>query len=238
MAQGTGGIPGQGGQMGFQFPLFEGAQGFEYPQQPQPQRFEWVRPPGGVSELQMVPQQPTITPKNIFDVIKQGYSQQYSSVLPYLQAQLGQQGQFLQPQLQAIRAGGEQGAAIAQSEAGARGLRGSDIEAAGMTSARNTASQQAAQLQGQLALQQSNQMAEYIMKLWGMDVQSNQELFNNLAMLLGQELTAQRDQQNFRQQLAAQMRAARSANQGGTINALIGAAGNIVSALIPGMKKK
>ena len=207
MAQGTGGVPGNLPQL----PTFNAG--------------------GGQSTF---PSQTQITPQNIFDTIKQGYSQSYSSVLPYVQNQLGQQSQAIAPQLAAIRQSGEQNAAMAQSDAGNRGMRGSDIEAASMQGARQASTQQEAQLRGQVSMQQAQTMAEAIMKMYGMDVQANQDLHNNLAQAIGQELSQQREIQMHEQALAQAKAAANASRHKGLISSLIGSLGSVASGIIGG----
>lgn len=150
-----------------------------------------------------------VSPTNVFDLIRQAYAQTptMTSVLPFIQNQYSAQSQAVAPQLEAIRRRGEELAAIAQSDANKRGLRGSDIEAASMMSARQGASQQMSELQGQLAMQQASALAQAIMQAYGMDIQSNREMFLNLAQAIGQEFARQKEYEMFLQQLDAYKKA-------------------------------
>lgn len=194
------------------------------------------QPQGGSPALPQtnfaLPQQTAVTPTNIFDLIKQSTQNQMSSVLPYVQAQYAQQSQNVAPMAAAIKQQGESDAASAQSDAQGRGMRGSDIEAAGMSSARQAASAQVSQMYAQLAQQQAQQMAQAIMTTYGYDVQANQEMFLNLAQAIGQELSQQREQEMFQQQLAQARAAIRSQRSSAEKGAWIGAGADIASALI------
>lgn len=152
-----------------------------------------------------IPTNVNVSSANIFDLIRQAYAQMptMTSILPFMQQQYAAQAQAVAPQLEAIRRAGEQQAAIAQSEAGARGLRGSDIEAAGMASARQAALEQQSNLLSQLAMAQAQNMAQAIMQAYGMDIQANRDLYLNLAQAIGQELSRQQEEKMFYDQLKA-----------------------------------
>ena len=173
-------------------------------------------------------------PQNIFDMIKQGYSQSYSSVLPYVQAQLGEKSKAAEPQIAAIQKQGEMNAASATSDAGARGMRGSDIEAAGQVGARNAASDQAANLRSQLAMQEAQTMAESMLKTYGFDIEQNQQLYNNLAMAMGQELSQQRELEMREKELKEAKKLAKSQSKMGMWTALLGAGAQVGAAAIKG----
>lgn len=163
---------------------------------------------------------PSATPDTIFNLL-QAPQGRMTDVLPGIQELLmGSQA----PAVSAIREGARSNRASAQSDAMKRGLTGSDIEAANMTAA----SSQGEQAVGQLIAQQSSALAQYIMSAYGMDIQSNREMFVTLAQALGQELSAQRDMEQARldRELAAREGSAnrRSALWG----AGIGAAGSIL----------
>jgi hypothetical protein len=143
------------------------------------------------------------TSTNIFDLIKQSYSTTPSmtSVLPAVQDQYKNTSQNVAPFMAAIQKTGETNAAAATSDAGSRGMRGSDIEAAGRTDARNTASQQQSEMLSKLSMQQAETMAQYIMQAYGYDVQANTQLYQTLAQALGQELSQQREISMFEEQI-------------------------------------
>lgn len=179
-----------------------------------------------------------VSTKNIFDLIKQSNTQSMTSALPYVQAQFDSSSKNVAPQLEAIRQTGEQNAASAQSDAASRGMRGSDIEAAGMSSARQSASQQQSELLGKLAQQQAETMAQYIMQAYGMDIQSNSQMYTNLAQAIGQELSQQREMQ-MREEELKQMK---KANKTSILSSIIGAGGNIfgagIGSLVKGLMSK
>ena len=178
--------------------------------------------------------QTDVSSKNIFDLIKMSTAQSMTSALPYVQSQFAQTSQNVAPQLAAIKQSGEQAAAMAQSDAGARGMRGSDIEAAGMAGARQTATQQQAELVGKLAQQQSETMAQYIMQAYGMDIQSNSQMYNNLAQAIGQELSQQREIQMMEQQLALAKKQMKENSKTSILSSVIGAAGSIGGGIMGG----
>lgn len=176
----------------------------------------------------------SVSPTNIFNLIKQGYGQQMSSVLPYVQQQLGVMGENIEPQIEAIRQRGESLAANAISDIGSRNLRGSDIEVAAVEGARAQAFQQEAQMRSQIAMQQAQMLAQSIMTAYGFDIKSNQEMFNNLAQAIGQELAQQREMQMFQQQMALLRKQIRSNRSSSIFGSLMGAVGSIGGGLMMG----
>ena len=148
--------------------------------------------------------------------------------MPYIQQWLGSSSQYLQPQLSAIQQQGENVAAQTQSAMGARGLRGSDIEAAGILGARQGAAQNMAQVQAQYGMNQANQMAQYIMQSLGMDIQSNQQMYLNLAQALGQQMTNEQNAREFQQQLEALKKGQTKQMWGSIIGGALGAASRML----------
>ena len=184
-----------------------------------------------------LPSNTAVSPTNIFDLIKQSTSQSMSSVLPYVQAQYNSQSANVAPQAAEIARRGEENAASAQSNAQARGMRGSDIEAAGMANARAESSNQIAQLYSQLAMQQAQQMAQSIMTAYGYDVEANKEMFINLAQAIGQELSQQRELSMFNEQMALAKKAIDQQRKSATLGTWVGAISNLGSAALSnGMK--
>lgn len=163
--------------------------------------------------------QPTADASNIYKLL-QAPQGRMTDVLPSLQDLLmGQQA----PAVASIREGARSNAAMAQSEAMKRGITGSDIEAANMTMARAQGEQQV----GNLIAQQSSALAQYIMQAYGMDVQSNREMFVTLAQALGQELQSQRDMEMAAMDRDAMITSGRQSGQYGLLGSLIGAAGTL-----------
>lgn len=172
--------------------------------------------------------QPQATPQNIYRLL-QAPQGQMTSLLPSLQELLmGRQA----PAIQSIRQGAQSNAAKMQSEAMKRGLTGSDIEMANMRGAYEQGEQQVGQLIGQ----QASTLAQYIMQAYGMDVQSNREMFVTLAQALGQELQSQRDIEAMRFEADAARTAARESGQYGLIGSLIGAGGMIGGGALAGKR--
>jgi len=147
------------------------------------------------------------------------------SLVPQVQGILSDQGQFLAPQINAIRDRGEGLAANAQSDATARGIRGSDIEAAGMAGARGMALGEEANLRGQFGMNQSNQLIDVLTKAMSGDLESAKQLRLMLSQAMGQELGSQRDLEMFRQSSADAREAAAAANKAALWGAGIGAIG-------------
>lgn len=134
-----------------------------------------------------------------------------------------------------LRQGAQSNAAKAQSEAMKRGLTGSDIEAANMTSAYAKGEESV----GNLLAQQSATLAQYIMQAYGLDVQSNREMFTTLAQALGQELQSQRDMEMAAADRDAMVTSGRTSGQYGLLGSLIGAAGTLgAGALISDIRLK
>jgi HD-GYP domain-containing protein (c-di-GMP phosphodiesterase class II) len=177
--------------------------------------------------------------ESLFGALKAAYttSPSYSSVLPSVQGQLGQMGQYIQPQIDAIKRGGEVNAASQQSDAMARGLRGSDIEASGMQAARSDASAQEAQLRGQVGMQQAQLMAEYIMKTYGYDIEQNSKMYTELAQAIGQKMQMDQEMQMFQQQLAAYKKAQKQQSQNQMWSSFIQAAPGVASLMMPAKPK-
>ena len=165
--------------------------GFQMPSQLPTFQFAQPVPVSGGGALQFSPEQ-------ILGLIQQSGGQSLVNLaLPAMEQILGQQGRFIAPQIEAIRGRGEELAAQAQSEATARGLTGSDIEAAGILGARQGAAQQEAQFRGQVGMQQAMTLAQSLFQAMGLDIGANREMFQNLAMAIGQELTARREREMF-----------------------------------------
>ena len=171
----------------------------------------------------------TENPMKLFELL-QSPQAQMSSVMPGIQELLmGSQS----PAVAAIREGARGNVAATQSDMMKRGLTGSDIEASAMTGAR---AQGEAQV-GQLLAEQSQFLAKYIMEAMGMDIKANREQFTTLAQALGQELSARRDAEMFRQSMqegrAAEGRAHLAGQQGGLMNlvgSMIGGGSSILAA--------
>lgn len=154
------------------------------------------------------------------------------SLVPQVQGILSDQGQFLAPQINAIRDRGEGLAANAQSDATARGIRGSDIEAAGMAGARGMALGEEANLRGAFGMNQSNTLIDVLTKAMSGDLESAKQLRLMLSQAMGQELGSQRDMEMFRQSSEDARAAAAAANKAALWGAGIGAIGSGAGAAI------
>lgn len=148
-----------------------------------------------------------------------------NSLVPQVQGILSDQGQFLAPQINAIRDRGEGMAANAQSDATARGIRGSDIEAAGMAGARGMALGEEANLRGSFGMNQSNTLVDVLTKAMSGDLEAAKNLRLMLSQAMGQELGAQRDMTMFREQSQDARAAAAAANKAALWGAGINAVG-------------
>lgn len=167
--------------------------------------------------------------QNIVDAIKSmgDVPSLSQSLVPQVQGILSDQGQFLAPQINAIRDRGEGLAANAQSDATARGIRGSDIEAAGMAGARGMALGEEANLRGQFGMNQSNTLIDVLTKAMSGDRDAALSLRQMIAQAMGQELGSQRDMEMFRQQSEDARAAAAAANKAALWGAGISAVGSI-----------
>ena len=115
------------------------------------------------------------------------------TALPQIQELLSQRGQFLLPQIEAIRERGAEMTANAQSDIGGRGLRGSDIEQATLLGARGQALTAESQLRGNFALESSKILSDLIFKAMLGDVEAATQLRVYLAQAMGQQLGGERD---------------------------------------------
>lgn len=158
------------------------------------------------------------------------------SLVPQVQGILSDQGQFLAPQINAIRDRGEGLAANAQSDATARGIRGSDIEAAGMAGARGMALGEEANLRGAFGMNQSNTLIDVLTKAMSGDLESAKQLRLMLSQAMGQELGSQRDMEMFRQSSEDARAAAAAANKAALWGSAIGAGGSILGGFARGGK--
>lgn len=191
----------------------------------------------GYQTTGLTPQQLQNLPVN-FSSIQQLLSQQPQSVtntlMPGLMSILGLQTQQLGPMFgnQA-----SQMASAAQSDAMARGLTGSSIEAASLLGAR----QAAAQNQSQFVGQQLGQLGQAYTGAIGQDVQSQNQMYQDLAQALGQKMQSDIQQQQFQQQLQAMQDQARmSANASmwsGAFQGLGALGGGLLAHSDPALKK-
>lgn len=104
-----------------------------------------------------------------------------NTVMPYLQQLYGMSAQGTLPFLQNQAS---QGVANVESEMGQRGLVGSSLEQAGIIGAQQAGQQSINSYVGNMA----QQLAGEYMKSVGMDIGANNEMYQNLAQALGQEL--------------------------------------------------
>lgn len=179
------------------------------------------------------------TPENIFSLIQKAYSgPSMSSVLPYVQAQFDEQGMAMAPQYEAVLRGGEEMAAQAQSDAGTRGLRGSDIEAAGVAGARQAAQQNVATLRSQLAVAQAQTMAQDIMEAYGFDIKQNSQMYSELAKAIGEQLAQKQELELAKEQIKAQEKAQKEKNKNSILVALIESLGMVGGGFAAGLAKK
>lgn len=171
-------------------------------------------------------------PQDLFKMIVEGYSSSPSmtSILPQVQSQFNAQNAAAAPAIAGIRESGENQAAMAQSDATARGMRGSDIEAAGMSGARIEAGKREAEFRGNLAMQEAQFMAEKIFTAYGYDKDKNIEMYNNLAQAIGQEISQQRELQMRQEELDQAMKIAKKNSKMQVWSSIIAAVGNTAAA--------
>lgn len=181
---------------------------------------------------------PTINPVNnnpapawgssdIYKTLTQAAPQSLTDMLAPLISQIyGSQANALQPIFQQMT---NQNVASAQSDAMARGLTGSSIEAANMTGARQQGSNAFTQyLSGQL-----NNIIPTLLQTGQTDISNQNQYYNQIAQGIGQQQSQQLQQQQFLDMLNANIGMAKSANTAGLESAGIGAAGKIGAAALP-----
>ena len=163
------------------------------------------------------------------DILKQIQGMQdvptVGSGMPGIEAILGQGSQFLTTQLEAIDRSTGANVASAQSDAQARGLTGSDIEAAMMGGARTAGEEQKAGVRGQFGLNQANQLSQMSFAAMQGDRDAEINILTMLAQAMGQEKTAQQDLQLAYAQLKSMDSAARRAFWGEVFGGIMKGAG-------------
>lgn len=155
--------------------------------------------------------------------------------LPQVQQLLGQSSQYLQPSINAINQNTQQNVAQTQSNAQKRGVTGSSVEQLGISQAQQGGAQQIQQLMGQWGLQNSQQMASYVMQAASGDIQTQKETIQSIAQAMGQELTSQRDYQEFQQQLQAALSEAQSSNSSNILGSVIQGLGSVGGGVAKGL---
>lgn len=164
---------------------------------------------------------------DIFNLLKTPQGR-LTDVLPQVQDMLGAQSEFIRPAVAQIREGARSDAASAQSDAMRRGLTGSDIELANIRGAREQGENRVAQILGQVGMQQSASMAQYIMQAAGMDIQANREMFVTLAQAIGEKLASDKEDywnRLFLQEGMAEAARRRGGAFGGGLGSLVGTIG-------------
>jgi len=143
-----------------------------------------------------------------------------SQQLPQLQQLLSGRSEFFEPQAQNI-------SADIQGAMGKRGLTGSSIEAQaigqGVGSARS-----------QFALGGANTFAQMMQSAQAGDVNAQREMMMAISQAMGEEMTAQRQMDMFREQLQANMSQASQNRKSGMWGSIIGAAGTMAGGALGG----
>lgn len=142
----------------------------------------------------------------------------------------GQASQYLLPQIAAIRDLGSTNVAAAQSDALARGLTGSDIEAAGMLGARTEAGRAEAGLRAQFGLAQAQTMTNVLTRAMMGDLDSARQLRIMLSQAMGEELTARRDREMFDYAIQFGLKEAAANRRAAAMSGLFGGLGGLAGA--------
>ncbi len=143
-----------------------------------------------------------------------------NSMMPGLSQILGLQSNAMQGMFGNQTAGMVSGA---QSDAMARGMTGSSIEAANMLGARQAGNYNMNQFMGQ----QLGQLGTAYQGAMGQDVGNQNQMYQNIAQALGQQMQAQQAYQMFQQQMQQQSQLAGQANNAALWGAGIGALGSM-----------
>lgn len=149
------------------------------------------------------------------------------SVIPQLRALFSQQGEFIKPQLAAMDVETAKNQAKTQSDAMRRGLTGSDIEMANIRGAGEAGTQRKAEFAGQVGMAQTQALASAIERMAMSDYQSQRENLLQLAQLMGQQMTSERDLQMFHAQLQAMIKQGNQAAKTQMWASLIGGASKV-----------
>ena len=195
----SGASAGMGGQpqnmglpFGFNLPGYQ----FSSPSANLPANFQSI--------MQLLTTQPASATNALMPGLEQILGLQTQSMMPYFQQQTGQM------------------VSGAQSDAMARGLTGSSIEAAGMLGARAAGEQN----MNQFVAQQLGTLGQAYTGAVGQDVQTQNQMYQNIAQALGQQMQSQQAQEMFARQLQAMMDQARVAGQYGLWGSGISALGS------------
>ena len=164
----------------------------------------------------------------------QGLPSLTSTLVPQVRDITGQASQYLMPQIAAIRDIGSSNVAAAQSDAMARGLTGSDIEAAGMLGARAEAGRQEAGLRGQFGLAQAQTMTNVLGQAMMGDLDAARQLRLALSQAMGEELTAKRDREMFDYAMQFGLSEAAANRRSAGMSGLLGGLGGVGGALVGG----
>ena len=148
-----------------------------------------------------------------------------SQIMPQLQALQGQQAEYIKPVLAGIDQDTRANEARAQSRAMQRGLSGSNIEEAGIGAATQAGTQAKAQVSGNLAMNQSNQLADAIKQIAMADFSAQRENILLLAQAMGQKISSEQELQMFHDQLRQAIMAGNQAADSALLGSVIGAGG-------------
>lgn len=153
---------------------------------------------------------------------------QTNMVMPYLQSLFGQQDSMAQ---RVFANQGAQGASQAQSNAMARGLTGSSIEAASMGAAYNAANAG----YDQFMMNALQNLGQSYMNMAGFDIGQQNQQSMNLASAMGSQMTNEQEQANFERMFREGMSQAGqnrlAGQQGALINGAFSLAGNGLRAI-------
>ena len=166
-----------------------------------------VNNPSYAGIMQMLTQQPTSAVNTVMPGLEQILGLQSQTMMPYFQSQTGQM------------------MATAQSNAQQRGLTGSSIEQAGILGAQSAGQQN----MNQFLSQQLGQLGSAYTGLATADVNTQNQMYQNIAQAMGQQMSQQQTLQMFQQQMQAQSAESSAANKSGLWGSVISGAGNLFS---------
>jgi len=159
------------------------------------------------------------------------------TLVPRVEGILGQQSQFLLPQIAGLRELTAGNVANAQSDATARGMRGSDIEAAGMLGARLGGQQAESQMRGQFGIASSQTLVDVLTRAMSGDIQAATNLRQMLAEAMGQQIAGERDLYLNREAMSNANAQAERNRMFALIGAGMGAAGSVAGGGLAGRGK-
>lgn len=166
---------------------------------------------------------------NIIKMLSQNTANE-SQYMPEIANILGQRNQFAAPQVAAMEAQGQRGAADLMGAYAKRGLTGGSIEAQGLATQSAGVHANIAEFLGRMGIENSQMFAQLLSRARAGDVAAQRAMMQMIAQAMGEEVTSQRDTQMFGRQQAFLGRQAAANRESQFWASLLGAGGGVGAA--------